>query len=491
MEADISAAADHWQVKTLHIEGLDCPDCAKKLEENILRLENVSEAAVSFATGKLYLSFRGPLDNVYEAVAAGGYRVKEDDQENEKWTLARTRAYYVFISAAALILAMVFSPFQQHISSALLLTAVLSGGHATFRRGLNAIRMRTFDINVLMTVAVAGALAIGEWWEAATVAFLFAASNALETYTAEKNRKSIRALMNSAPTTAHRLQGGDVETVRVEEVQAQEEILIRPGERIPLDGLVLSGSSYVVEAAITGESLPAFKEGGSSVYAGTLNGNGSLTVRVRGTAADTVLARIVRLVEEAQLRRAPVQQFIDRFARIYTPAVITLAAIIFAGGLLIDAGDWRTWLYRSLALLIVACPCALVVSTPVSLAAALTNAARRGVLIKGGAYLEEAGLVRVMVFDKTGTLTTGDLSVFRVEAFDSMSTEEVVRVAASLEAHSEHLLAEAVRSYAKELGAADAAGRKHFAAYPGKGVAGIVGAKPTFSAQPLSWLKTE
>jgi Cd2+/Zn2+-exporting ATPase len=474
LAANSEATAQRRQGKTLLLEGLDCPDCAKKLEERIRGLENVSEAAISFATGKLYIFFHGSLDGVYETITASGYRLATIDGDSEKWTLAKTRVIYAIISAAALAAALLLSRVSGTLSGVFLFIAVAVGGHATFRRGFNALKSRTFDINVLMTVAVAGALIIGEWWEAATVAFLFAASNALETYTAEKNRRSISALMNAAPQLAHRLREGAVETVSVDEVLAEEEIVIRPGERIPLDGTILSGSSFVTEAAITGESLPVAKQEGSTVYAGTLNGSGSLRVSVKGTAADTTLARIVRLVEEAQLRRAPFQQFIDRFARVYTPAVIGLAGAIIFGGLLIDAGDWHTWIYRGLALLIVACPCALVVSTPVSIAAALTNAARHGVLIKGGAYLEQAGLVRAMVFDKTGTLTTGRPAVVRVEAFEDFGKDDVVRAAASLEAYSEHLLAETVRAYAVELGL-QLLPVDSFHAYPGKGVSGTVG----------------
>ncbi len=458
--------------RTMRIEGLDCPDCAEKIAKGIRNLENVSEAAISFASGKLYLKYYGQLDGVGAIVASHGYKLVEDDNGSGQETRVGTRVFYAAISAAALVLGLAITNINPVLSGIFLLAAVFSGGMITFRRGISALRQRTFDINVLMTVAVTGALIIGEWWEAAMVAFLFAASNTLETYTAEKNRRSIRSLMSAAPEMAHRLRGDEVETVRVEEVMAKEEILVRPGERIPLDGFVVSGSSYAVEAAITGESMPAGKTEGDRVYAGTLNGSGSLRVSVEGTAADTTLARIVRLVEEAQLRRAPVQQFIDRFARIYTPAVIALAGVIFLGGMA-SGGDWRTWFYRGLALLIVACPCALVVSTPVSIAAALTNAAKRGVLIKGGVYLEQAGRIQAMVFDKTGTLTAGSPAVSHVKTLNGAAINDVVQKSASLEAHSEHLLAEAVRAYAAKLGL-ETLPVSAFKAHPGKGVSGSI-----------------
>jgi Cd2+/Zn2+-exporting ATPase len=451
--------------------GLDCADCAKKLEDSIAKLDGVSEVTLSFSTGKLYLRQSGAMDNVYAMIASHGYRWDDGGAECGRATPLRIRIIYAAISAASLFLAALSNLFYPAPAKALLLVAVLSGGQVTFRRGFTAARLRQLDMNVLMTVAVGGALLIGEWWEAATVAFLFAASNALETFTTEKNRKSIRDLMANVPEVAHRLREGLPENIPVGEVVAGEEILVRPGERIPLDGMVVTGSSYVVEAAITGESMPSGKEAGDSVYAGTLNGNGSLQIQVKGTAADTTLAKIVRLVEEAQKRRAPTQQYIDQFARLYTPAVLGIAVILLIGGPLLIGGGWHPWLYRALALLIISCPCALVVSTPVTIVAALTSAARYGVLIKGGAYLEEAGRIQTFVFDKTGTLTTGRPKVHQVITFGEKPVEHVIGIAASLEIHSEHLLAEAVRDHARvnQIVLLPVTG---FTSFPGKGVCG-------------------
>lgn len=467
------ALEGQWSEVSCRVEGLDCADCARQLEEGIRRLEEVHEAALSYATGKLYLRYRGSLANVRSMVESHGYSLQDGDAAVTGGYATQTRVKYALLSAAALLLAAVASPFHSGLANALLLLTVLTGGHLTFRRALTAFAQRRMDMNVLMSVAVAGALVIGEWWEAATVAFLFAASHALETYTSEKNRHSIRALMGSVPEHAHVLRSGVPETVPVDTVSPGEEILVRPGEAIPLDGQVLSGSSYVYEAAVTGEPLPAAKEEGSGVYAGTLNGNGSLQVRVTGAAKDSTLAKIVRLVEEAQERRAPAQQFVDRFARIYTPAVLLLAAAIALLGPLLGQGGWQPWLYRGLALLIVACPCALVVSTPVSIVAALTNAAKNGILIKGGVYLEEMAVVRAVLFDKTGTLTRGNPAVTRDVTFDGFPREKLVQIAGSLEAHSEHLLAQAVRNYASQVNT-ELLTVQDFSALPGKGVTGTV-----------------
>ncbi|EEG77113.1 heavy metal translocating P-type ATPase [Dethiobacter alkaliphilus AHT 1] len=454
------------------VEGLDCADCARQLEEGIRRLEGVDEAVLSYASGKLHLRYRRQLGEVRKMMESHGYRLLEEAEGEQGSDLARKRTAYAVVSAMAILFAIIATPFNTNVSATLLLVAILTGGHLTFRRGIAAIRAGRLDMNTLMTVAVAGALFINEWWEAATVAFLFAASHALETYTAEKNRRSIRALMDTVPEEAHRLKDGVPETVPVEAVLPEEEILVRPGERIPLDGTIVSGSSYVTEAAVTGESLPVSKERGGNVYAGTLNGNGSLTVRVKGSAKDSTLANIVRLVEEAQARRAPAQQFIDRFAQIYTPVVIALAAAIAILGPVIAGGGWQQWVYRGLALLIVACPCALVVSTPVSIVASLTNAARQGILVKGGVYLEQMRDVNAIIFDKTGTLTKGTPMVTRILS-TNYPQEKLLQIAASLEAHSEHVLAEAIRKLAKEQELSPQQ-VSDFTAYPGKGVTGTV-----------------
>jgi Cd2+/Zn2+-exporting ATPase len=476
-------AKEKWQGKTMEISGLDCADCARQLEESIRKLEEVQEAALSFATGKLHLSYSGSLDNVRSMVEAHGYQLKENGEPDRGSNITRQRTLYAFLSATAILLAIVASRVLPGATYVFLLISVITGGHLTFRRGFSAALQRRMDINVLMTVAVAGAILIGEWWEAATVAFLFAASNALETYTTEKNRKSIRTLMDAVPQTAHVMRNGELQTVPVETVHDGDEIRVRPGEALPLDGIVLSGISYVYEAAVTGESLPAVKEAGHKVYAGTLNGNGSLEIRVVGEARDSTLAKIVRLVEEAQQRHAPAQQFIDRFARIYTPAVIALAAAIVIIGPFVGQGGWQPWLYRGLTLLIVACPCALVVSTPVSIVAALTNAARHGILIKGGIYLEEMGSVNAILFDKTGTLTSGKPSVTREVTFHDFPQKKIIQFAASLEAHSEHILAQAVRERATEL-ELPLLPVSDFFATPGKGVSGTIDQKCYFLGSP-------
>jgi Cd2+/Zn2+-exporting ATPase len=295
-----------------------------------------------------------------------------------------------------------------------------------------------------MVIAVCGALALRQWFEGASVVFLFALAQWLEARTLERARQAIRALVELSPREAIVKRNGVEHRAPVETIVVGAEIVVRPGDKIPLDGRVLAGRGDVNEAPITGESLPVDKGPGDEVYAGTINGRGSLDLEVIRVGRDTRLARIIHLVEAAQARRAPVQSFVDRFARIYTPVVIALAAIIAVVPPVLFAADPATWIYRSLVLLVIACPCALVISTPVSIVAALSAAARNGVLIKGGVHLERLADVRVVAFDKTGTLTRGEPRVSDVIAVDGLSPTDVLRYAAAVEARSEHALARAI-----------------------------------------------
>jgi Cd2+/Zn2+-exporting ATPase len=337
-------------------------------------------------------------------------------------------------------------------SAAVYALAIIVGGTITWRRAAMALAARTLDMNVLMTIAVTGAAAIGEWGEAAMVMFLFALGGMLESRSLARTRRSIRTLMDLAPAEARVRRGTGTSLVPPDEVQIGETIVVRPGERLPLDGELVSGSSAFDESPITGESVPVDKAQGDEVFAGTLNTTGLVEVRVTALASDTTLARIVHLVESAQSSRAPVQRFVDRFSRVYTPAVIALAGIVaFVLPALGSAGapwpgfeQWHDWVYRALVLLVVSCPCALVVSTPVAVVSAITRATRDGVLVKGGAFLELAGKVRAVAFDKTGTLTEGRPTVAEVVTLGTEKPNELLSLAAALESHSNHPLARAV-----------------------------------------------
>ncbi len=328
--------------------------------------------------------------------------------------------------------------------------AIVAGGWFIFPKAVAALRRLRLDMNVLMTVAVGGAALIGEWSEGAAVTFLFGLSEYLEAFSVQRARRAIQSLMQLSPETALLKDGEDVREVAVEEIEVGALIAVKSGARIPLDGKVTSGVSTVNQAPITGESMPVEKKEGDEVFAGTINGEGSLDVQVTKRSSDSMLARIIHLVEEAQGQKAPSQRFVDVFAKYYTPAVMVLALFVFLVPPLFFNGQWFAWTYRALVLLVIACPCALVISTPVSMVSGLTAMARRGVLIKGGAFLEAIGKLRALALDKTGTITEGKPRVREVHRFSDSTEEEIVRLAAAIDVHSDHPLAVAVVNYAKE-----------------------------------------
>jgi Cd2+/Zn2+-exporting ATPase len=331
--------------------------------------------------------------------------------------------------------------------------AILCGARFVAVKALYAARNLRPDINLLMVVAMLGAALIGEWFEGATVAFLFALSLALESWSVGRARRAIAALLDLTPPTVRILRGSGVEAdVPVADVRPGQQFLVPGGERIALDGRVVAGASAVNQAPITGESLPVEKHAGSEVYAGTINGDGTLTVEATKAAEDTALARIIRMVEEAHARRARSEQWVERFARVYTPAVMALALLVFLAPPLLFGGAWAHWFYSGLVLLVIACPCALVISTPVSIVASLAASARAGVLVKGGAYIELPARLKAIAMDKTGTITRGEPTVVRVVPFAGHSEPELLARAAALEARSTHPLARAVVRYAESKG---------------------------------------
>jgi Cd2+/Zn2+-exporting ATPase len=338
----------------------------------------------------------------------------------------------------------------QWLNIALFIGAIIAGGWFIFPKALSAARRFAPDMNLLMTIAVLGAAFIGEWEEAAAVVFLFALSEMLEAFSIRRARRAIESLLDLTPATALVIHGETLEEVAVEEIAIGDHIRIKSGSRVPLDGEVVGGTSAINQAPITGESMPVEKQEGDSVFAGTINGEGSLEVRVTRPASDTMLAKIIHLVEEAQSQKAPSQRFVDIFAKYYTPAVMLLALLVFLIPPLVGGGEWFTWTYRALVLLVIACPCALVISTPVSIVSGLTAMARRGVLIKGGAFLESIGRLRALALDKTGTITEGQPRVIEVIALNGKSDNEILRIAAAIDSHSNHPLAQAVTTFATE-----------------------------------------
>ena len=333
--------------------------------------------------------------------------------------------------------------------------AIVSGGWHIAPRAANAVRRLRPDMNLLMAVAVIGAAAIGEWFEASVVTFLFAVSLALESWSVQRARRAVEALMAIAPPTARLLDASGVETeVKAADVPVGAMILVKPGDRIPLDGTVRRGTSEVNQAPITGESVPVEKAPPADVFAGTVNGDGALEVEVTRLVGETTLAQIIRMVEEAQSRRAPSEQWVDKFARIYTPVILAIAILVALVPPLLAGADAGEWFYRALVLLVIGCPCALVISTPVSIVASLAAAAKAGVLVKGGTFVEAPSRLRAVALDKTGTLTAGTPEVMSVLALERHTEDELLRAMGAIEAHSDHPLARAIVGYVRKRGIA-------------------------------------
>ncbi|HEV7672886.1 MAG TPA: heavy metal translocating P-type ATPase [Thermoanaerobaculia bacterium] len=331
--------------------------------------------------------------------------------------------------------------------------AILLGVWSVLPKAWNALRRFRPDMNLLMTIAVLGAVAIGEWFEGATVAFLFSLSLALESWSIGRARRAVEALMDLTPQTARvRQPDGHELEIPAEEVEIGAVLLVKPGERIPLDGRVTGGASEVNQAPITGESVPVPKEAGAEVFAGTINGDGALEIEATKRAGDSTLAHIIRLVDEAQSRRAPSEQWVEKFARVYTPVVLALALAVLLLPPLVLGGAWNDWIYRSLVLLVIACPCALVISTPVSIVAALASAAKNGVLVKGGLFLEIPSRLKAVALDKTGTLTWGKPEVIEIVPLAGHDERELLERVGALETRSEHPLARAILAFAKHRG---------------------------------------
>lgn len=384
--------------------------------------------------------------------------------------------YKVYISAVLLVISWFLSMQygEDHIYPKIgYAAAVLIGGYTLFQKGLKNLARLKFDMSTLMTIAIIGAAIIGEWGEGAMVVILFAISEALERYSMDKARQSIESLMDIAPKEALIRRGTEELMVHVDDIQIGDVMIVKPGQKLAMDGIVINGTSTLNQAAITGESVPAAKTVNDEVFAGTLNEEGLLEVKVTKRVEDTTIAKIIHLVEEAQGERAPSQQFVDKFAKYYTPAIIVLAILIAAVPPLFG-GDWNDWIYQGLAALVVGCPCALVVSTPVAVVTAIGNAARNGVLIKGGIHLEEAGALKAIAFDKTGTLTKGVPAVTDVIAYTGNEID-LLKITAAIEKGSQHPLASAIMRKAEENGSDfNSVQVEGFLSITGKGIKAIV-----------------
>ncbi|WP_242212994.1 cation-translocating P-type ATPase [Bacillus cereus group sp. BfR-BA-01383] len=438
-------------VQTYLVEGMDCGACALTIEKHLQNVSGVEEVRVNFATGKMHIRHDRDVDDIIKEVSNAGFVASLAGNRRGAAPVSKSKNITLILSG--LFLALGFGGSFTNVSP-LLITLLYAvsigiGGYKPAKSAFYAIRSKSLDMNVLMISAAIGAALIGQWLEGATVVWLFALGATLQNKSIERTRESIRGLIDLAPSEAWVKIGTELIKKSVDDIAVNTTIVVKPGEKIPLDGTVTGGTSTVNQAPITGESIPIDKQIGDSVYAGTINEEGSLEITVTKLVEDTTLSRIIHLVEEAQEKKAPTEAFVDRFAKIYTPIVFVLAIGVMIIPPLLGMGEWMEWIYKGLELLVVACPCALVISTPVAIVSAIGNAARNGVLIKGGTALEIAGSLNAIAFDKTGTLTEGKPKVMYVRSLDC-TEDELLSVAATIEEYSNHPIAKAITAYAKE-----------------------------------------
>ena len=437
------------------IDDMDCQAEEALIRKRLGKLDGVRGLEFDLLARRLTVGHDLPGDEPILAAlaeigmkAAAGAAAEQPGGAATPAIPARAKSLLALSGAAAIASEVLVWTGSAETSTPVIGLALLSialGGYGTLRKGWLALKTFTLNINFLMSLAVAGAVAIGEWPEAAVVIFLFALAEMIETLSLDHARNAIHGLMSMTPATAWvQLAGGEWQEVPAESVSVGVTARVRPGERIPLDGVVTSGSSSVNQAPITGESVPVMKTAGDPVFAGTVNERGMLEFRVTANKGNTTLARIVKSVQEAQGQRAPTQRFIDSFAGYYTPVVVALAALTVAVPVLFFGGAFEPWFYKALVMLVISCPCALVISTPVTVVSGLAAAARRGILVKGGLHLENGRLLKAVALDKTGTLTHGKPVVTDIVPLGGRSAEKILGLAAAVDSHSEHPVAAAI-----------------------------------------------
>jgi len=474
-EITLNASATGSLQTTLQVAGVDCAEEVLLIQRALKPLGGVREVRVNIMSGKAIIVHDETITSkaLIKAIGDVGLKAIREGEKSGDDTQRRQKQRLVSVGISGAFTFLGVLMHWTHLASELValgcfLVAIISGGWFIVPKAIAAVRRLAPDMNLLMTIAVIGAAGIGEWSEGAAVAFLFALSELLESFSLARARRAIQSLMKLAPKTALLKSGNRFSAVPVENVRVGDTIALKSGARVPLDGAVVTGTSSVNQAPITGESMPVEKKHGDQVFAGTINGEGSLEVSVTKGYSDTTLARIIHLVEEAQSQKALSQRFVDVFAKYYTPSVMALALLVFLVPPMVAGAAWGLWFYRALVVLVIACPCALVISTPVSIVSGLTAMARNGVLIKGGAFLEAIGKLKALAVDKTGTITEGRPCVTHVVSVNSADETEIVRIAAAIDTHSDHPLAQAVVKYAGKRGI-DFPRSENYQARPGRG----------------------
>lgn len=483
---------------TYRVQGFSCANCAGKFERNVKALPGVIDAKVNFGASKISVYGETTVDELEEAGAFEQLKVMPEakvnaDKNDPTKKASFYKTYQTFLFAIVFLMIGIISFFyngeSNPVTILLFMVTILVGGLNLLKIGFKNLLKFDFDMKTLMTVAVIGGAIIGEWLEVSIVVILFALSEELERFSMDRARLSIQSLMEIAPNQALIKRNGQEILLPVAEITIGDTMIVKPGDKIAMDGIVVGGHSSVNQAAITGESIPVEKQHEDQVFAGTLNEEGLLEVEVTKLVQDTTIAKIIHLVEEAQGERAPAQAFVDRFAKYYTPVIMVIALLVAVLPPLLFALSWETWIYQGLAVLVVGCPCALVISTPISIVSAIGHAAKKGVLIKGGIYLEEIGALKAIAFDKTGTLTEGVPVVTDYQVFTEEQTRtDLLRIIGALEHRSQHPLAKAMIKHAEGLNY-QVLKVDDFASITGKGICGDVDGVTYYVGSPALFSK--
>ena len=487
---------------SLSVPSMDCPSCAGKIESSVSDLDGIADIDPRTTSGTVVVAYNPAQTTpaaIRDRVAAAGYEIVDTDEPHDPlaiWTSGR--ALRTATGGVLLLIGLVFewvipaaNPTLTTIAGAAVgldtiayVLAAAAPGLIILRNGYASLRTHSLDIDLLMTGGILGALAVNLPFEAATLAVLFSIAELLERYSMDRARGSLRELMALSPETATVRRDGEEQVVAAETVAVGDRVIVRPGEKIPVDGVIQEGTSAIDESPITGESVPADKEPGNEVYAGSLTETGYIEVEATAPTSESTIARVIDLVEAAEGEETETEQFVDRFAAVYTPIVVVAALVTIAVPPLIGWGAFTEWFVRGLTLLVIACPCAFVISTPVSVVSGLTSAARNGVLIKGGSHLEAMGDVEAVALDKTGTLTTGDLGVTDVIPLNDTTEDELLDCASTLEQRSEHPIADAIVDRARDADATGDRPVKQFEAVTGEGVRAEIDGITHYAGKP-------
>ena len=464
------------------VKGMDCANCVAKVTKSLQGTPGIQDVSINLVSTKIIVAYENEEiteKDIIKTIKQTGYDFDYSYQRTSFFNIKKNKnLLFAIIGTAFLVLALGLDRvLPEYYELFFFIPAIIIGGIPVYLKAFASVRAKTIDIDLLMVIAIIGAMILQEWPEAAEIVVLFSIAELLEAYSMDRARQSIRSLMDLTPPTANRLiKGRKHEVVPIEQLVVGDRVSIKPGGRIPIDGKLDWGKTHVDQSPITGESIPVIKEVGDKVFSGSVNIDGYIIIRVTSMPNESTVARITRLIEEAEQQKSKREQFIKKFARIYTPIMVSVAILVFLiPGVFLNIPFemlvFNEWFYNSLVVLVISCPCALVLSTPITVVTAITRASKRGVLIKGGKYLEILSSVDALAMDKTGTLSTGKLKVYKIETFGGFSEREIIELAYSLENHSEHKIAEAIINHGREENVR-LLGYKDVEILPGKGIKG-------------------